>query len=510
MTERTAMQDRVEDFIRLFPLPHVFTSGTFENYADALKSWADSRNFEFPACYKDSVVISRFQDALWIRAYIRTQLLRRGEEKKRSDGVVHKHAQRYCSDQTRTAVLTAQESFRQHAAETEMISSSGQRLSLLDLINSGTANPANRRAELMVRTKGLERIAGGRSMSALFLTMTVPGPMHATRHTGRFNKQYDGSTVRDCQKHLMKQWILLRARLAKACVPYFGVRVAEPHHDGTPHWHMLLWVAKEHQDTLLDHFKDVAVMGSLDSRGAFAQKHRYKIVYIDPAKGSAVGYIAKYISKNIDGLHTGEQHSAGSVRAWASRHGIRQFQFFGAVSAQLWREARRIPEEILGNLALIRNTARASDYAGFSALASGLDLIREPATEGRFGQKVYGKVLGLSHGLEEAAQTRFQRWAVAGVGIQRPQGVAWTRINNCNHEIQNIEIEQEDYQEIFTDSSDLDKEALFYADETEYNAYMSNKDNESEFLSHYDENNASNNDLNVLRISKDSIEIQFN
>ena len=67
-----------------------------------------------------------------------------------------------------------------------------------------------------------------------------------------------------------------------------------------------------------------------------AQAHRCDFTAIDPAKGSAAGYIAKYIAKNIDGAHVGEDFNGKSatetavrVEAWAARWGIRQFQQIG-------------------------------------------------------------------------------------------------------------------------------------------------------------------------------------
>lgn len=38
----------------------------------------------------------------------------------------------------------------------------------------------------------------------------------------------------------------------------FGLRVAESHHDATPHWHGLLFTAPEHTGELLEVMEDYA------------------------------------------------------------------------------------------------------------------------------------------------------------------------------------------------------------------------------------------------------------
>ena len=66
---------------------------------------------------------------------------------------------------------------------------------------------------------------------------------------------------------------------------------------------------------------------------------------MDPAKGGAVGYIVKYIAKNIDGHQIGDEgdleaetaasEGARRVRAWASLWGLRQFQQLGGPSVSV-------------------------------------------------------------------------------------------------------------------------------------------------------------------------------
>jgi hypothetical protein len=85
---------------------------------------------------------------------------------------------------------------------------------------------------------------------------------------------------------------------AKAFAP-FGFRVAEPHHDGTPHWHLLLFLRPEEVEYATAIFRKHALKE--DGYEPGAQEHRFTVTPIDEKFGSATGYIAKYISKNIDG-----------------------------------------------------------------------------------------------------------------------------------------------------------------------------------------------------------------
>lgn len=77
---------------------------------------------------------------------------------------------------------------------------------------------------------------------------------------------------------------------------------------------------------------------------------RFKSELINPRKGTPTSYIAKYISKNIDGRglageiskETGKslRDNAEYVNAWASLHRVQQFRFFGIPGRQAYRELR--------------------------------------------------------------------------------------------------------------------------------------------------------------------------
>ena len=289
-------------------------------------------------------------------------------------------------------------------------SDGGDCLTLRSVFDGSTSNPANRRRELMTRLRGMDELADGAGLVADFYTLTLPSKYHAVNHDGSVNPKYNGATVRDGQMQLRKLWSKFRARAAKQEIFYYGMRVAEPHHDGTPHWHMVLYTLAHHRDTLRGLLREYWLSDDGDEPGA--REHRITILACDRTVGTAAGYLAKYISKNIDGHETGADFEAYStdgadyaaggrdgadygrgspgptdraayeapppravdakdtaarVLTWAWLHGIRQFQFFGTARVGLWRELRRIREPVPESQAIekARLAADAGEWAAF-------------------------------------------------------------------------------------------------------------------------------------------------
>lgn len=255
---------------------------------------------------------------------------------------------------------------------------------LLDLVRSSQANPAVRRAELMCRIRGFEEYAKARGHVALFLTATCPSRFHRNSGEDRWN----GASPREAQDYLCEVWARARAALKRAGIELYGVRIAEPHKDACPHWHMLYWFrnSKEARDAVRI-MRAYFLADTPDEPGA--QRRRFTIKRINPRRGSATGYIAKYVCKNVDGVFrdggetrtfadarrnatTGKMeetgiasdHAALCVEAWASCWGVRQFQIIGGPNVGVWRELRRMREEYTGEGADLVEPLRAAADAG--------------------------------------------------------------------------------------------------------------------------------------------------
>jgi hypothetical protein len=432
--------------------------------------------------------VKRISCENWWRRKLRTNHARTIENGNIKLGIVRAKREPYASRDAVYRCLRQEDRNRKMMEKTILQNEHGDRFSLQELAELSTSNKAIRRAELMTRIRGMEDFASEYGYAALFVTITCPSYFHATSHaSGKAapNPLYRGMTPRQGQTYLCKVWSQIRAKLDREGIAAFGLRVAEPHHDGCPHWHLIVFVKQDEASALESVVRHYALLDSPDEPGA--QKHRCKFVQINAEQGSATGYVAKYIAKNIDGykLETdlnGEPAITASIHvtAWAKTHGIRQFQAFGAGSVMVWRELRRIPFDAVKDAPEHLQQAwhaaqkqalsdgegfQRADYAKYLKAIGGAAIPRKHAlirlakvhydTPGRYGEPMGEKPIGIVASdapfkIYESIRYQWQRVEshphgvkpIATDGASQAQaalqkigfGSAWTRVNNCTQD----------------------------------------------------------------------------
>lgn len=374
------------------------------------------------------------------------------------EAVIHKREQRRKS----------LEFFRSH----ELVNEDGDTLDMEDVVNASNSNPAHRRNEMMACVKGLELIAEMRGDCAVFYTITCPSRFHATLNNGRPNPKWTSATVRQSSDYLVDTFAAFRKAMHKAGLRWYGVRVAEPHHDGTVHWHLLCFMRKKDRRSITALLRKFAIREDREELGTNTGP-RFKSELINPRKGTPTSYIAKYISKNIDGRglakeiskETGRslRDSAEHVCAWASLHRVQQFRFFGIPGRQAYRELRllagqaaRVQGErkagapVLDNprLDAVLAAADAGCFATYIMKQGGVlvprkhhlvrtayELNDEPSAYGDHGIRIYGIWSPIIEGkiCTHAMKWKKVRKAVDVQEATADQGACapWTRGNNC-------------------------------------------------------------------------------
>ncbi|MGG5161466.1 replication endonuclease [Citrobacter portucalensis] len=342
----------------------------------------------------------------------------------------------------------------------------GNRISLIEKYDGSVANPAIRRCELMTRIRGFENICNELGYVGEFYTLTAPSKYHATTKAGYRNRKWNGASPSDTQSYLTGLWARIRAKLHREEIRIFGIRVAEPHHDGTPHWHMLMFMLPEDVERVRLIIRDYAwEEDHHELRSDKAKKARFHAEAIDPEKGSATGYVAKYISKNIDGYaldgetddESGEllKETAPAVSAWAARWHIRQFQFIGGAPVTVYRELRRLADTETAHglsieFAAVHDAADAGDWAGYVNAQGGpfvrrddlqVRTLYEPRAEfNQYGEEtvcirgVYDSSLGSGTPI----LTRLTQWKIVpkravdlAVDVKGAPAPSRSSVNNC-------------------------------------------------------------------------------
>lgn len=492
MAERRAdaMRDRVASVPGLYAWP-----------SGAVLKWCSTQAIEFqgralkrqPGAKPEQIkrgAINRLTCKTWWTRALRRAVTDQREAAGRDAGRVCAMREQYITNETMRRRMNQDEKNRAMLEATELENEDGQVFTLAQLSEVSVSNPSIRRGELMTRIRGCEEWAEAQGMRGVFLTLTTPSRFHAVhRHGGLNEKWVQGgkATPKDGQRWLCKQWVSARAALQRRGLGVFGFRVAEPHHDGTPHWHGLFWCKPGELWRVVRVVKRQWLKD--EGQEAGARQHRVKAMAM--VGGAASGYIAKYIAKGIDDAgsvgasgHDDEIDGrmvrmdqsdmfgggAARVQAWARAHGIRQFQAVGQPPVTVWRELRRIKEaQAFEASERISAMWSAAQRDGIVRANWALYMLRQGGAfcgrnyrvavdtevrevQGRYEDADKAKPVGVLDRIERArAYSDRKEWKprgtwTRGLGVssrgtaddKRVRGLAlpsavhpWTRVNNC-------------------------------------------------------------------------------
>jgi len=132
-------------------------------------------------------------------------------------------------------------------------------------------------------------------------------------------------TIKDCYNVLAFQWYRYASGYAFKSVKKEGkkfiyLKAVEPHKDGVPHFHVLLWIPQDYFDSFKKDFEryfPAPQNHKIITDGNDGDTQGFQTVIHNP-----VGYIMKYATKSFMDLRTGEELSY--LQAWYIKNKIRR------------------------------------------------------------------------------------------------------------------------------------------------------------------------------------------
>lgn len=345
----------------------------------------------------------------------------------------------------------------------KILSACGESYDLAKAVEASIANPRNKLAELIIRARGMEAAAEEAGHAAAFLTVTTPSKYHPSRT--RYEKQASGRRYfseanpkwhaagqpdpKEANGVLGRVFAHVRYAAKNERWGVYGLRTVEPHADGCPHWHMLVFGPRAELEAYVAEFERQACkedaaelageVSALDEAGKWrrvpAKRARFTAKWLDRVQidgegkrqGGPLAYLLKYLTKNVtgrnlsDGAEIGQDfetkggaaEGAERVRAWASLWGNRQFQTFGDARVGIWRECRRLRDDAPEDERLLAAVwaATVNDWQSFREIEPALDLFKVAGQANRFGEDGRELVKGVCT-FAAVAVTRTKEWAI--------------------------------------------------------------------------------------------------
>lgn len=257
-------------------------------------------------------------------------------------GTIGKNGAPYADDYSLTRWREVQASAVAWAADRSLMSPDGKSFVAMKDVIASSAEASLMRLRTIAR--GLDELAERRGLVPIMITMTLPPEWHPNPSVGTKTWTPDKGPreTDEAMRSLLKRF---RARLSKSKIQALGLRVWEPHKDGTPHLHALLYVSDDQIAEVDRHLNALCPEPSPRARNRKGQVIRVAsdLKAIDRRKGRGSTYIMKYLQKALSagaGDDTASQSSDDGDkddqlahyerhRAISSERGWRRWGFLG-------------------------------------------------------------------------------------------------------------------------------------------------------------------------------------
>lgn len=344
----------------------------------SLRSFVEARGLKMPESKTGWLpILARLQDPKWWSRQLGRRNIRRAEYARMKADKVRE----YCSDDLYVEMVKRRRRLEDWMQRAELVDQdNGESVPMSVMAAAGMSNNENRLSELKARARGLDEYSLWHGHSGRFVTLTAPGSFHRTvkpkDQARRPNPNWNGMNPVEVQQYMVKCYARWRSHMKRHGIRFYGFRTLEPHVDGCPHWHVIVFFETTKQAKIgITALRKYFLQTEGNAPGA--QQVRVRTKTINPFKGGATGYLMKYLCKNVDGSGVGAMTDrdgeivtadaatgAKRVRAWASGWGGRQFQMFGLPPVGIWRELRRIRDiaDVPEELALLWAFADAGEW----------------------------------------------------------------------------------------------------------------------------------------------------
>lgn len=385
---------------------------------NAIKAFLAAENITYPGGTNDDKNgngsrYNRLVNRKWLQDQVRVRVGRSSYERARQAGRIgkHKQADLYITEEDYQKYLDSKASAMQYMKDTVFISHEDDEVEMLDVYNSTTANPRNRKTQLMTQVAGMVKYADKHGYAFAMITPTAASEHHPAPRLEdgeiRVNPRYLAAkpnwTTKKTHEHLNAIAERVFSALDREGVEFYGFKGIEAHKDGTPHHHYgffykdvpgnkrkvhsaFAWYFQELDKVVSDGVvlgdvgkykhrrkmsreQQAAIKQHLHDTQPGAAKRRVTFVYHDATKGSLSNYILKsllnYVIKDVadkdadgDAIDLTEKQQDAAARqqriaAWASLNGIRQFSTIRTgASMGVYQELRRIHSPVEGSVQL--------------------------------------------------------------------------------------------------------------------------------------------------------------